>query len=52
MLKLARAQPVGIMNPGAKDIFKLTHAWQLQTMTDKGRLLTDSTIKSCPVSLS
>ena len=25
---------------------KLMHAWQLQTMTDKGSLFTDSTIKS------
>ena len=25
---------------------KLTHTWQLRTMADKGRLLTDSTVKS------
>ena len=25
---------------------KLTHAWQLRTMTDKGRLLTGGTVKS------
>ena len=24
-------------------LLKLTHAWQLRTVTDKGRLLTDST---------
>ena len=39
MLKLARAQPVTIKYPGAR--LKLMHAWQLQTMTDKGRPLTD-----------
>ena len=25
---------------------KLMHAWQLRTVTDKGRLLTDGTVKS------
>ena len=28
---------------------KLTHAWELRTMTDMGRLLTDGTVKSCTV---
>jgi len=34
------------MKPEEWRRLKLTHAWQLRTMTDKDRLLTDDTVKS------